>query len=150
MQHHHGEISRNTRSQSVRRENTPELENQLPFMSPDFNSTRFIKILHCLESADDKMYLKLIHNMITLLRISYRLNGRNYQFPLDHCTSKHQVLLLIMYCNYNDLVIDILFVIIIVFTVSVIPNMANSLLLFPPDALQMDSSLTVSLTSFLV
>ena len=55
-----------------------------------------------------------------------------------------------MYCDYNDLVIDILFVIIIVFTVSVIPNMANSLLLFPPDALQMDSSLTVSLTSFLV
>ena len=91
MQHHHGEISRNTRSQSVRRENTPEFENQLPFMSPDFNSTRFFKILHCLESADDKMYLKLIHNMITLLRISYRLNGRNYQFPLDHCTSKHQV-----------------------------------------------------------
>ena len=104
MQHHHGEISRNTRSQSCRRENTPELENQLPFMSPDFNSMQFFKILHCLESADDKMYLKLIHNMITLLRISYRLNGRNYQFPLDHCTSKHQVFkyLLIMYGNYDD------------------------------------------------
>ena len=86
-----GGITTSKSSSSKTKERTPVVENRLPVAPPDECSARLMKTLEWVDTQDEQEYFKLVHSMVTLLRVSYKLYGEECMFALDHCLGKRRI-----------------------------------------------------------
>ena len=64
----------------------------------DSSSICLMKTLDWLDCHDDKQYLQLVSNMLTTLRIHYKLYREQALFILDHCTGNIIIIVIVVYC----------------------------------------------------